>query len=40
MLVSKDGMSNVFSPRELIGLLQAKRMGRAFKEAMCYQERL
>ncbi|KAF5798927.1 putative DNA-directed RNA polymerase [Helianthus annuus] len=29
-------MSNVFSPGELIGLLQAKRMGRDLEEAICY----
>ncbi|KAL4190800.1 hypothetical protein AMTRI_Chr07g26530 [Amborella trichopoda] len=27
VLVSEDGMSNVFSPRELIGLLRAERIG-------------
>uniref|UniRef100_UPI0031F35978 RNA polymerase beta'' subunit n=1 Tax=Helixanthera terrestris TaxID=3134734 RepID=UPI0031F35978 len=37
VLVSEDGMSNVFLPRELIGLLRAKRTGRAFEEAICYQ---
>lgn len=36
MLVSEDGMSNVFSPIELIGLLQVKPMGHAFEEATCY----
>ncbi|KAG5626562.1 hypothetical protein H5410_011780 [Solanum commersonii] len=28
----EDGMFNVFSPGELIGLLRAERMGRALKE--------
>nr|YP_010046287.1 RNA polymerase beta'' subunit [Acanthus ilicifolius]QJW33639.1 RNA polymerase beta'' subunit [Acanthus ebracteatus]QPG86492.1 RNA polymerase beta'' subunit [Acanthus ilicifolius]QYB20522.1 RNA polymerase beta'' subunit [Acanthus ilicifolius] len=37
VLVSEDGMSNVFSPGELIGLLQAERMGRALAEAVCYR---
>ena len=37
VLVSEDGMSNVFLPGELIGLLRAKRTGRAFEEAICYQ---
>ena len=37
MLVSEDGMSNVFSPGELIGLLRAERMGRALEEAICYR---
>nr|YP_010388900.1 RNA polymerase beta'' subunit [Limnophila sessiliflora]UPQ44135.1 RNA polymerase beta'' subunit [Limnophila sessiliflora] len=37
VLVSEDGMSNVFSPGELIGLLRAERMGRALEEAVCYQ---
>uniref|UniRef100_UPI0030FEC8FE RNA polymerase beta'' subunit n=1 Tax=Ardisia squamulosa TaxID=1265927 RepID=UPI0030FEC8FE len=36
-LVSEDGMSNVFSPGELIGLLRAERMGRALEEAICYR---
>ncbi|CAH1418392.1 unnamed protein product [Lactuca virosa] len=30
-------MSNDFSPKELIGLLRAERMGRALEEAICYQ---
>ncbi|KAA0066847.1 DNA-directed RNA polymerase subunit beta-like protein [Cucumis melo var. makuwa] len=30
-------MSNVFSPGELIGLLQAEQTGRALEEAICYQ---
>nr|YP_009504888.1 RpoC2 [Senna occidentalis]AWW14006.1 RpoC2 [Senna occidentalis] len=37
VLVSEDGMSNVFSPGELIGLLRAERMGRALDEAICYR---
>nr|AQU64726.1 DNA-directed RNA polymerase beta'' subunit [Davidia involucrata] len=37
VLVSEDGMSNVFSPGELIGLLRAERMGRALEEAICYR---
>ncbi|TYG40656.1 hypothetical protein ES288_D12G110400v1 [Gossypium darwinii] len=37
VLVSKDGMSNVFLPGELIGLLRAERMGRALDEAICYR---
>nr|QXO02104.1 RNA polymerase beta'' subunit [Arabidopsis thaliana] len=37
VLVSEDGMSNVFSPGELIGLLRAERTGRALKEAICYR---
>nr|YP_010233181.1 RNA polymerase beta'' subunit [Centranthera grandiflora]QSX28384.1 RNA polymerase beta'' subunit [Centranthera grandiflora] len=37
VLVSEDGMSNVFSPGELIGLLRAERLGRALEEAVCYQ---
>ena len=37
MLVSEDGMSNVFLPGELIGLLRAERMGRALEEAICYR---
>ncbi|XP_073311890.1 small ribosomal subunit protein uS2c-like [Primulina huaijiensis] len=35
VLVSEDGLSNVFSPGELIGLLRAERMGRALEEAVC-----
>nr|QXP99493.1 RNA polymerase subunit beta'' [Meconopsis punicea]UER99624.1 RNA polymerase beta'' subunit [Meconopsis punicea] len=35
--VSEDGMSNVFSPGELIGLLRAERTGRALEEAICYR---
>ncbi|KAJ6215297.1 hypothetical protein RDWZM_010615 [Blomia tropicalis] len=37
VLVSEDGMSNVFSPGELIGLVRAERMGRALEEAVCYR---
>nr|YP_010848411.1 RNA polymerase beta'' subunit [Bousigonia angustifolia]WEV93061.1 RNA polymerase beta'' subunit [Bousigonia angustifolia] len=37
VLVSEDGMSNVFSPGELIGLLRAERMGRALEEEICYR---
>nr|YP_010158414.1 RNA polymerase beta'' subunit [Kadsura heteroclita]QRG30506.1 RNA polymerase beta'' subunit [Kadsura heteroclita] len=37
VLVSEDGMSNVFSPGELIGLLRAKRTGRVLEEAISYR---
>nr|YP_009940203.1 RNA polymerase beta'' subunit [Corallodiscus flabellatus]QNZ89122.1 RNA polymerase beta'' subunit [Corallodiscus flabellatus] len=37
VLVSEDGLSNVFSPGELIELLRAERMGRALEEAVCYR---
>lgn len=37
VLVSEDGMSNVFSPGELIGLLRAQRTGRALEESICYR---
>nr|YP_010504662.1 RNA polymerase beta'' subunit [Chrysosplenium lectus-cochleae]UXE33379.1 RNA polymerase beta'' subunit [Chrysosplenium lectus-cochleae] len=37
VLVSENGMSNVFSPGELIGLVRAERMGRALEEAICYR---
>nr|YP_009265924.1 RNA polymerase beta subunit [Neocarya macrophylla]ANJ20225.1 RNA polymerase beta subunit [Neocarya macrophylla] len=37
VLVSDDGMSNVFLPGELIGLLRAERTGRALEEAICYR---
>jgi DNA-directed RNA polymerase subunit beta' len=40
VLVSEDGMSNVFSPGELIGLLRAERTGRALEEAICYRAAL
>nr|YP_009431037.1 RNA polymerase beta' subunit [Aphyllanthes monspeliensis]ASW26473.1 RNA polymerase beta' subunit [Aphyllanthes monspeliensis] len=37
VLVSEDGMSNIFLPGELIGLLRAERAGRALDEAICYR---
>nr|YP_010996944.1 RNA polymerase beta'' subunit [Plumbago zeylanica]WPJ72643.1 RNA polymerase beta'' subunit [Plumbago zeylanica] len=37
VLVSEDGMSNVFLPGELIGLLRAERMGRALEESISYR---
>nr|ASA46331.2 RNA polymerase beta'' subunit [Aldrovanda vesiculosa] len=37
VLVSEDGMSNVFLPGELIGLLQAERTGRALEEVISYR---
>ncbi|KAK8930702.1 DNA-directed RNA polymerase subunit beta'' [Platanthera zijinensis] len=37
VLVSEDGMSNVFSAGELIGLLRAERAGRILDEAICYR---
>nr|YP_010419786.1 RNA polymerase beta'' subunit [Leucosyke puya]USG53486.1 RNA polymerase beta'' subunit [Leucosyke puya] len=37
VLVSDDGMSNVFLPGELIGLLRVKRTGRALEESICYR---
>jgi len=37
VLVSEDGMSNVFLPGELIGLLRAERTGRALEEPICYR---
>nr|YP_010505169.1 RNA polymerase beta'' subunit [Chrysosplenium album]UXE33885.1 RNA polymerase beta'' subunit [Chrysosplenium album] len=37
VLVSENGMSNVFSPGELIGLVRAERTGRALEEAICYR---
>nr|ARU80416.1 RpoC2 [Pelargonium spinosum] len=37
VLISEDGMSNIFLPGELIGLLRAERMGRAFQEGVCYR---
>nr|YP_009557231.1 RNA polymerase beta subunit [Asteropeia rhopaloides]QBC71404.1 RNA polymerase beta subunit [Asteropeia rhopaloides] len=37
VLISEDGMSNVFSPGELVGLLRAERTGRALEEAICYR---
>nr|YP_009157200.1 RNA polymerase beta'' subunit [Phaenosperma globosum]AJV90107.1 RNA polymerase beta'' subunit [Phaenosperma globosum]UKT60337.1 RNA polymerase beta'' subunit [Phaenosperma globosum] len=35
--VSEDGMSNIFSPGELIGLLRAERAGRALDESIYYR---
>jgi DNA-directed RNA polymerase subunit beta' len=37
VLVSEDGMSNAFSPGELIGLLRAERTGRALEEVIRYR---
>nr|AKF43120.1 RNA polymerase beta'' subunit [Geranium phaeum]AMY96179.1 RNA polymerase beta'' subunit [Geranium phaeum] len=37
VLVSEDGMSNVFLPGELIGLLRAERTVRALEEGVCYR---
>nr|YP_010291618.1 RNA polymerase beta'' subunit [Scleria parvula]ULQ67625.1 RNA polymerase beta'' subunit [Scleria parvula] len=37
VLVSEDGMSSVFLPRELIGLLRAERAGRALDESIFYR---
>lgn len=37
VLVSEDGMSNVFLPGELIGLLRAERAGRSLEESICYR---
>nr|YP_010290864.1 RNA polymerase beta'' subunit [Gahnia tristis]ULQ66021.1 RNA polymerase beta'' subunit [Gahnia tristis] len=37
VLVSENGMSNVFLPRELIGLLRAERAGRALDESIFYR---
>nr|YP_009749430.1 RNA polymerase beta'' subunit [Habenaria chejuensis]QII91517.1 RNA polymerase beta'' subunit [Habenaria chejuensis] len=37
VLVSEDGMSNVFLPGELIGLLRAERAGRILDEVICYR---
>nr|YP_009437093.1 RNA polymerase beta'' subunit [Lobelia baumannii]ATG27470.1 RNA polymerase beta'' subunit [Lobelia baumannii] len=37
VLISEDGMSNVFLPGELVGLLRAERMGRTLEEALCYR---
>nr|YP_009299294.1 RNA polymerase beta' subunit [Pelargonium exstipulatum]AJB99208.1 RNA polymerase beta' subunit [Pelargonium exstipulatum]AKF43129.1 RNA polymerase beta'' subunit [Pelargonium exstipulatum] len=36
VLVSEDGMSNVFLPGELVGFLRAERTGRALEEGVCY----
>nr|YP_009160792.1 RNA polymerase beta' subunit [Haloxylon ammodendron]AGZ13341.1 RNA polymerase beta' subunit [Haloxylon ammodendron]WLF86888.1 RNA polymerase beta'' subunit [Haloxylon ammodendron] len=40
VLVSENGMSNVFLPGELIGLFRAERTGRALEEAICYRATL
>nr|YP_010599984.1 RNA polymerase beta'' subunit [Gomphrena globosa]WAL04525.1 RNA polymerase beta'' subunit [Gomphrena globosa] len=40
VLVSEDGMSNVFLPGELIGLFRAERTGRALEESICYRATL
>ncbi|KAL0902951.1 hypothetical protein M5K25_028182 [Dendrobium thyrsiflorum] len=37
VLVSEDGMSNVFLPGEFLGLLRAERAGRVLDEAICYR---
>nr|YP_010290532.1 RNA polymerase beta'' subunit [Centrolepis aristata]ULQ64477.1 RNA polymerase beta'' subunit [Centrolepis aristata] len=37
VLVSEEGMSNVFLPGELIRLLRAERAGRALDESICYR---
>nr|QUB01910.1 RNA polymerase beta' subunit [Commelina communis] len=37
VLVLEDGMSNVFFPGELVGLLRAERAGRALDEAISYR---
>nr|QGW12819.1 RNA polymerase beta' subunit [Eulophia flava] len=37
VLVSEDGMSNVFLPGEFIGLLRAERAGRVLDEVICYR---
>nr|YP_010144330.1 RNA polymerase beta'' subunit [Fagopyrum leptopodum]QQL92649.1 RNA polymerase beta'' subunit [Fagopyrum leptopodum] len=37
VLVSEDGMSNIFLPGELIGLLRAERAGRALEEVISYR---
>nr|YP_009572687.1 RNA polymerase beta' subunit [Seguieria aculeata]QBE88401.1 RNA polymerase beta' subunit [Seguieria aculeata] len=37
VLISEDGMSNVFLPGELVGLLRAERTGRALEKAICYR---
>nr|YP_010170462.1 RNA polymerase beta'' subunit [Phaius hainanensis]QRZ60444.1 RNA polymerase beta'' subunit [Phaius hainanensis] len=37
VLVSEDGMSNVFLPGEFIGLLRAERAGRVLDEAIFYR---
>nr|YP_010690749.1 RNA polymerase beta'' subunit [Spatholirion longifolium]WBU14628.1 RNA polymerase beta'' subunit [Spatholirion longifolium] len=40
VLVSEDGMSNVFLPGELVGLLRAERAGRVLDEAIPYRATL
>nr|YP_010977329.1 RNA polymerase beta'' subunit [Caroxylon nitrarium]WOA00471.1 RNA polymerase beta'' subunit [Caroxylon nitrarium] len=40
VLVSENGMSNVFLPGELIGMFRAERTGRALEEAICYRATL
>nr|QUB02666.1 RNA polymerase beta' subunit [Streptolirion volubile] len=40
VLVSEDGMSNVFLPGELVGLLRAERAGRVLDEAVSYRATL
>nr|YP_010207167.1 RNA polymerase beta'' subunit [Vatica xishuangbannaensis]UAX24116.1 RNA polymerase beta'' subunit [Vatica xishuangbannaensis] len=37
VLISEDGISNVFLPGELIGLLRAERTGRALEEGIHYR---
>ena len=37
VFVSKEGISNVFSPGELIELLRVEWTGHALEEAICYQ---
>nr|YP_010395580.1 RNA polymerase beta'' subunit [Thamnosma texana]UQJ73108.1 RNA polymerase beta'' subunit [Thamnosma texana] len=37
VVVSEDGMSNIFLPGELIGLVRAGRTGRALEEVICYR---
>ncbi|CAN6446841.1 unnamed protein product [Victoria cruziana] len=37
VLLSEDGMSNIFSPEELIRLLRVEQAGRALEEAICYR---
>nr|QEJ85687.1 RpoC2 [Hydrostachys sp. CF-2019] len=37
VMVSEDGMSNVFLPGELISLLRAERSGRALEDGICYR---
>ena len=37
VLVSEDGMSNVFLPGELIGFVRAERIGRALEESISYR---